>query len=458
MIDVQAVLREVPAVGTFRSVAALHALTDRLRSDCGFSVREAGKSAGGQPIHHVRFGQGSLKALFVGFPDANEPIGGVTAFMLLSLLAARNRTLTGADVEWHVIPCIDPDGALLNEGWSQQPFELERYLRHFHRPAAQDQVDCSFPIHYKCLSFDAPIPETRVLMEVIEQVRPDFYYSLHNNSGAMGTWLLLNRDIGPPYHEQLQRLLADAGMPIQVSAPFGGLLDRFANGIYENVNTRKIYDRLEQIVPAPEQVLQRGAMSFDYVAELNPSVLSFVAELPYVRHPALGSTRAAGENLRWLKLQVDAENKFLTATILEEWAKVQDEVAQDNAFHRKMVSDLISVKERLPEGLPFWPRKTRDTLFNPAYAKDASEAERFEVYMLERFFVLCHSYEFVRLLDSSQPTPAIVRAKERVEREFSRALAQLDEALDLRAFQPFAPSEIAKVQLGAGLIVLNSLL
>jgi len=187
-IDVAAVLADVRGFKTFVSVQTLHTLVDSLRADPGFQINEVGTSEGGKPIYHVRFGSGSVKVLLVGWIDANEPISGLTAFSLLTLLAARNPGLIAADVEWNLIPCIDPDGAALNEGWSQHPFSLERYMRDFHRPAGRDQVDCSFPIKHKRLSFASPVKETRILMSVLAEVRPAFYYPLHNNSGAMGAW------------------------------------------------------------------------------------------------------------------------------------------------------------------------------------------------------------------------------------------------------------------------------
>ena len=145
MIDVTQVLRSVPPFDRFRSVAELWALAESLRADsAGFHVEVAGASARGRPIHHVRFGTGRLKVLLVGFPHCDEPIGGLTVFSLLTLLRDRHPGLAEADVEWHVVPCIDPDGALLNEGWSQQPFTLGNYMRHFHKQQLRDQVGLHF--------------------------------------------------------------------------------------------------------------------------------------------------------------------------------------------------------------------------------------------------------------------------------------------------------------------------
>src|SRR5262245_40331295 len=102
MINIEEVLNKVPHFETFCSVARLHTLVERLRSDQRFAVDTAGMSTGGVPIHHIRFGTGSIKALLVAGVHCHEPIGGLTVFSLLRLLEEGNVALTRAGVEWHV--------------------------------------------------------------------------------------------------------------------------------------------------------------------------------------------------------------------------------------------------------------------------------------------------------------------------------------------------------------------
>ena len=187
MIRVEKLLLGVPKFEKFCSVQELRTLVESLRVESsGLQVAVAGMSALGRPIHHVKGGTGKIKALLVGFPHANEPIGGLTVLSLLRLL--REGALADAGVEWHIVPCIDPDGAVLNEGWSQTDFTLRNYLRNFHRQELRDQVECSFPIHYKKLLFDQPVTEAQILMRLLKGIRPDFYYPLHNSTGTGAAW------------------------------------------------------------------------------------------------------------------------------------------------------------------------------------------------------------------------------------------------------------------------------
>lgn len=458
MIDVDQVLQTMPHFTSFCSVDKLRALVESLQTESThFKIEVAGTSRNGFPIHHLQFGSGSVKALVVGFPHCDEPIGGLTVFSLLTLLNQGNSALVDSDVEWHIVPCIDPDGAMLNEGWSQKAFTLESFMRNFHKQVDCEQVECSFPIKYKNLVFNQPVIETTVLQEIISKIRPDFYYPLHN-AWAGGAFFFLTRDIGEKYYQKFYQLLNQHGIPLQVSAPHRAWCAQFGEGIYEMSTMRKFYDFLERTCPAPEEVLHVGACSWEYLTEIKQSAISFVAELPYVRHPSDGSRRATGQNQRQLKLRIDADNKFVATVILEEWDHVKEDLDLDSAFYKKVANGLVSTKDMLHEGLPWSPYKTRDLLFNPAYGGPMTEGELFNVFLFDRFYVLCHSYEFVRLLKASTQTAAVKRATDRLEALFGTALEDIAKSIAFGEFEVVDCDTLAKVQLGSGLTVLNSIL
>jgi len=459
VIDVDEVLRGVPPFEKFLSVAELAALAQRLGGESPeFEVRVAGMSAEGRPIHHIRVGHGRVKALIVGFIHPNEPIGALTVVSLLTLLKDRQTSLGQADIEWHVVPCIDPDGAALNEGWSQQGFSVDRYLRNCHRQAARDQVEASFPIQYKRLSFDQPTQETRVLQSLMERIRPDFYCPLHNTSWS-GAFYLLSRDLGQDCYAQLYALLERYRIPMQPRLPGIGGLAEFGPGVSELVGIRQLYALLEKTEPHPEEVLQFGAISSDYAAQVNDQVLTLIVELPYVRHPDIGSPAATGQNARRLRLRIDAEIKYFATVILEEWDKTQPDLDPNSPFYRKIFHGLIGSRERLPEDvLGFeYSYTLRDLLFNPEYSRIATAGDRFNVYSLW-LIVLCQGYEFVRLLAASKQTPAVVSALGRLESVVREAVAEIERNISFDEFEPIDLRALASAQLGSALIVLNSLL
>lgn len=458
MIEVADVLQAVPPFRKFCSVADLAALVEGLRErSTTCQVEIAGVSPRGTPIHHIRCGTGSRKALFVGFPHPNEPIGGLTVYSLLTLLDQGHRQLAAADVEWHIVPCIDPDGAELNEGWTQQPFTLESFMKNSHRPELRHQVDATFPLSYKQLEFNEPSAEARILRELLTRIRPDFYYSLHNTAAGGGVWYCIDRALEPECYRQLHALVEGNGLRLRTSVDLGDWSTTFAEGIFETYATKKIYDFLESTSPNPAALIQHGECSWEYLLRIHPTAFTLVTELPYLRHPSDGSVGQTQEHFRRLRLRMDADAKFLATAILEEWRRVEDDLDAASAFYKKIFSGLVAVREMLAEGLPSWPYKTRDVLFNPFYSRMMTEGERFNAY-LEKLSRLCQSYEFVRLLKASKQTPAVARAIERLDAIFDQELADIEANVAVDAFQPIDLSTLAKVQLGSGLIVLNSLL
>ena len=461
MIDVESVLGELPSFDTFCSVEKLCRLAEQLREDRRFDVEIIGNSVGGVPIHHVRCGTGSIKALLVGGPHAMEPIGSLTVFSLMTLIHQGNRELLEADVEWHIVPCIDPDGALLNEGWSQKPFTFENYLKNFYLQSMRDMVDCSFPVSHKKLLWNELSHEAAILKELLDRMQPDFYYGLHN-AWIGGAFYFISHDIGRQYHERLHELLDRHGMPIQRRPLWREVCAQYGEGIIEMFDVTKHYDYVEKTSPAPEQIVRYGASSRYYLTQIKPGALTFVTEMGYVRHPSDESEAKTGQNLRKFLLRLDADNKFLASVLLEEWDKVKDQVDVTSPFYRAIAAgDVFPLtREKLYDGgmpLSFYP--TRDVLFNSKYDREMTEADRFNSCMINSgAFFTRWSYQFVRLLKQSPQTPAVCRALERLEAAFAQARADIAQHIDFDAFQVVDCDTLAKIQLGSGLIVLNSLL
>jgi hypothetical protein len=460
MIDVKQVLSAVPRLETFCSVAKLNALVDALGTGSpDFMVEVAGSSADGVPIYHIRHGKGAIKAMVVGGPHCPEQIGSATIFSLLTLLRERLPALCAVDVEWHIVPCLDPDGALLNEGWTQKPFTLESYMRNYYEQPSRGQVDRTFPIAYKKLFFDRPTPEALVLKTLLDRIRPDFFYTLHNFSPAGGVWYAVSRGLDPKYYSALYQLAREYDIPFRAKGPASRLFPQLADGVTEWPDVRKIYDYHERIGASPERALEGGQGSAPYLMQIKPDALTFCTELIHVRHPSTLSQQPTGENLRQLKMRIDADNKFLATAILEEWDKLDQELDATSPFYEKIFEQLVAVRNNLNEGVFAWNyERANDILFHPAYAKSASEGERFNAYMHEKYKFLCNAHVFVRLLRASKPTSAILQALERMEYLFDQAWRELTTQVDFAAFEVIDCQTLARVQLGSGLIALNSVL
>src|SRR3954454_23310645 len=160
--QVLGLIERVPAYDRF---AGVDELDDELRRVAGghpgvVNVRRVGGSTLGHPILGATIGEGPRHALVFGFPHPNEPVGGLAAIQLVDLLCEDAELRGELDLTWHVVPCADPDGARLNEGWFAGPLQRSHYARHFYRPAPCEQVDWTFPFSYKDAYFDDALSET----------------------------------------------------------------------------------------------------------------------------------------------------------------------------------------------------------------------------------------------------------------------------------------------------------
>ncbi|WP_345942527.1 M14 family zinc carboxypeptidase, partial [Streptomyces sp. SID486] len=140
-------------------------------------MRPVGSSRAGRPLWLVSAGHGARHLLTVAGAHANEPVGGASALRLARLLAHRPAALRRRDCTWHILLCLDPDGARLAHGW--QPEEpapsLEECHRTFYRP--------EFACHPE--SLPAPggdgerLPESAALVRLLDELRPLAQFTLH---------------------------------------------------------------------------------------------------------------------------------------------------------------------------------------------------------------------------------------------------------------------------------------
>ncbi|GAA3666839.1 M14 family zinc carboxypeptidase [Microbacterium marinilacus] len=254
------------------------------------TVRRVGTSRLGEPISLYTLALGDQgdpgdevdaprHALLVGGVHPNEPIGSHTILRLLSDLLRDDDLRRRLGVVWHVIPCIDPDGMRLNEGWFDNPFDDETYFRHFYRPAGAEQVEWTFPISYKSKYFDAMLPETQALQRVLDEVRPDYYVPLHNSETG-GAYFYVSeplRELVPLLH----RLPTDIGIPLHLGEPEAAHFTELAPAIFVSGTPEDVYDWREAngLDPAPPG--GAGQSSGSYARR--HGTVSLIAELPVWR-------------------------------------------------------------------------------------------------------------------------------------------------------------------------------
>ncbi|WP_406198531.1 M14 family zinc carboxypeptidase [Kitasatospora sp. NBC_01560] len=190
-----------------QAVAAARRLGERFPGRC--RLREVGSSRAGRPLVLLSVDEGERTVLVVGGPHPNEPVGVASAVRL----AERVLELPPRPgVAWHVLFCLDPDGAALNDGWLAGPLSAARHYEHFFRPAFDEQPELLPPGD----GGGPPLPESLVLTGLIDELRPVLQCSLHGVDFG-GAFVQLTRPV-PALAERFARSVARGGIPLDIDS------------------------------------------------------------------------------------------------------------------------------------------------------------------------------------------------------------------------------------------------
>lgn len=176
----------------------------------GWDEHEIGRSSGGLPLKLYRpTGAGAIDGLLIAGIHGEEPE---------TLLLARRllERIDGADTNWAILPCANPDGVLHGVRQNSAGVDLNRNF-----PSASWQPDHSFtyppgaPVRKRqhrtnrSSPGDAPgsEPETQALIALIEQLEPGLILDLHSPLALIAPTPAADPLI-------VQRLAAAADLPV----------------------------------------------------------------------------------------------------------------------------------------------------------------------------------------------------------------------------------------------------
>lgn len=251
---------------------------------------EIGRSRQREPIEllSIRSGAATGDVLVIGQPHPNEPIGMVTIMTLCRRLLGDRTGLRAFGVNWHFLPCADPDGTRLNEGWFHGPFTREHYARHFFRPGGEAQVEWTFPLTVEGrFSVNRPMPETVALMKAIDIARPTVLASLHN--GELGGAYFYATTGASPLYPQLTDLCDTEGIPLHLGEPEFPLSQVLAPAVYNVPTGGQMYE-LAVTAGIDPTALVTGGNSLDYARTCGLDPVAVVIELPYWRDERASDT------------------------------------------------------------------------------------------------------------------------------------------------------------------------
>jgi hypothetical protein len=447
---IQRAIEEVPSYPSFMTYRELEESTDRLAEEFRGVVRvvDVGRSRCGERIRAVVIGGGSRAALLFGAPHPNEPVGTLTLDYLSWRLASDEELREVLDYTWVIVKVADVDGLKLNEGWFKEPFSAEVYARNYYRPAGNVQVEWSFPVRYKRYSFEEPTPEARCLMDLVDEYRPDFIYSLHN-SGFGGVYYYVSAR-APLLYPILQLYPRSLGIPLSLGEPEVPWVRQLTRAVYLMPSVRDYYDFLEAQGMDPVEVIRHGGSSYDYAREVNPSVVELVTEVPYLYDPRVEDLGETEVVRRRAVLDAVSWNEGLYEFLSRVWARARDLVPPGGTC-----TEVGLLRESFEYFLETAPKSLEATrrwaLSDPSLERRATVAEVFDNYYVNKFYGLLRLGTLLRLLGrvyEQSPNPTLGDLVGEVEGRFLEVLDELERD---RGYRTIEIRDLVRVQLAAGL-------
>ena len=188
-----------------------------------------GDSREGRAIKAHILGSGPQRISLIGGCHADEPVGPAMLQRLVRFLSRQDpdHPLL-ADCRWHVVPHVNPDGALRNAGWTEHPLEtidhLGRadsaydpvlYVQNVVRELPGDDIEFGFP-HGP--DDRGARTENRAVASFLSSAGPiDLHASFHGMGFAPGPWFLIEPswiDRTPSMRQALRSRVEQMGYPL----------------------------------------------------------------------------------------------------------------------------------------------------------------------------------------------------------------------------------------------------
>lgn len=453
----QDLLDRIPAPEAFLTLAELDQSTKDLcaRYPDQASYFTMGHSREGRPLLCLKIGQGEKNVLMFGLPHPNEPIGTMMLEYLAEELASNAALREKLPFTFYLVKAWDADGFVLNEGWLKGPFNLSTYATNFFRPAGHKQVDWTFPVNYKGLSFDQSIPETTAMMALIDEIKPFFIYSLHN-AGFGGVYWYISRPLDGLY-EAMYKAAERVDIPLNLGEPEVPYLKSFAPAIYQGLGIEQEVDYLlEHGITNIQERISCGNCSESY-ARVRHDSFTLLTELPYFYDARIKDQSAALMTRKEAMLQRLDQGRVHSAKMRQALAALEDIIDPENPFFLALTA---FSKEGADEGT----RRMIET--NPDFERKASVAEAFDSIELSRFYQSLSTgmlarmprHELERMAKHKEVNPEKKARLEAAEKEAKTDHLHFCEELEARLnYQVIPIQKLVSIQLECGLLVMDYL-
>ncbi|MEM2448724.1 MAG: M14 family zinc carboxypeptidase [Candidatus Bathyarchaeia archaeon] len=442
------VLSEIPDFKEFMTVDELNMSTRELafKYPDRVSMFEIGEARNGEPINCLRIGSGKLTALLFAFPHPNEPIGSMTLEYLSWKLCMDDAFRSMMNTTWYIVKCADPFGARLNEGWFKGDWSPRKYALNYYRPPGYKQIEWTFPIEYKTLKFNKPTPETRALMNLIEEIKPDYVSSLHN-AGFCGAYFYLSDPI-PNVYDKLHMVASKFNIPLHLGEPEVPYASKFADAIFKMPTVVEEYEYLAtHLKKDPSEVIRNGASSDEYVKRVNKDALTLVCEVPYIYDERIANTTPVGVKRRDV-IFLEAEKTRRQLVELKKRLGIIEHYVNESSPFYEALSEFIRIGLESVKARKNWAKR------DPSTARQATVSELFDNMVARVYFYgILRLGLFYRLTCEKPEEPAL---KKHTEWSLKKIEYMCKEFMNLSNYSVIPIRNLVGVQLGSILYTLTA--
>lgn len=251
----------------------------------------------------IDIGSGEKKALVIGVPHSDEPLGSLVITFFARWLATHPE-YKSFGWRWLFIPILERYGMRLNEGWFNMPESFAAIAKSNFRESTEDQYEWTFPVQYKDYEWTKSRPETIAVKNVLEQEKPDLLCNLHH-CGFNNAYYYLSEDF-PEIYPALKKLASDLRIPLSDNAPdvpFGKML---SPGFYQMYGLSDYLDYYRDKDPFVLTTLKRGACSDEWYHKTIGG-FSFNCEVPMYLSSKLQDKKPSNKSLK--KVNEDRYNR-----------------------------------------------------------------------------------------------------------------------------------------------------
>ncbi|MFX1411820.1 MAG: M14 family zinc carboxypeptidase [Promethearchaeota archaeon] len=447
------VLEEIPDYQEFMTVEELDNSSKKLADEFkNVELINIGKSGLGIPILCLKIGNGKNNALLFAFPHPNEPIGSLTVEFLSRYLAENPDITEKLGYTWYMIKAIDPDGAVLNQGWFKGKFDPLKYAKHYYRPPSHEQIEWTFPIKYKKLIFSNPPPETQALMNIIDDIKPKFMFSLHN-AGFCGVYWYFSHEIKEMF-SPLARLVEQEQLPLHRGEPETQYLKELHPAIFQLFGIKETYDFYEETgVKDPQELIKCGTSSDDYLKRAtNEQGFTLVCEMPYFYDKALDNDSLSDYNRREKILELLNYYKEIHEYAKNIFDSIREHCNPSSRIFTSTVDFIDNFGKRLEPEIQY--AKTTEK-----YEGKATIAQAFDTMVASRYYSSFRLAMLGRLCEEIMISHPELKDKVLgIKPELDLRVQQIvDDVLNQTDFEVIPIQKLVKVQIGSALIAIQNL-